>query len=357
MTVYLASFIAISLLAINGCNRRQYKIAGLDISFWLAIILLALIAVLRGITVGADTKNYYAYFEDIAQLHTWKDLSYYADRYLIETGYMIYNKLLGFFFESGQTITVCNSILLFVALAIMVKKYSVKPVLSLFLYISLGIYQTALNMMPSSIACLIVLGSYCFIMERKLWKYLAMIVLAMQMHQSVFIFAFLYFLPKIRLTRFRAAVLFGAGGVLLMLYDRLLPVISLFVPEVYRRYLATSQITNGVVFIFHVLIFVFILVVTDFKKTDRTFNLYLWTFILELEFYWLSFRLEIFSRVSFLFSPVLILLVPYVTENMRFIKNKKLMNGIFYSLIGLQYVLRLCINNIGNTMPYMFFWQ
>ena len=119
----------------------------------------------------------------------------------------------------------------------------------------------------------------------------------------------------------------------------------------------TSQITNGVVFGFHILIFIFILVVTDFRKAGSSFNLYLWAFIMELEFYWLSFRLEIFSRVSFLFSPVLILLVPFVTDNMRFVKNKKLINGIFYTLIGVQYVLRLSINNIGSTMPYMFFWQ
>ncbi|WP_149301938.1 hypothetical protein [[Clostridium] hylemonae] len=68
----------------------------MDVAFWGAVIFPAAIAVLRGITVGADTKNYYAYYEDIVQLHTWKDLSYYADKYLIETGYMIYNKILGF---------------------------------------------------------------------------------------------------------------------------------------------------------------------------------------------------------------------------------------------------------------------
>lgn len=357
MTVYIVIFILVSIMAINGCNRRQYKLVGVDVAFWGAVIFPAAIAVLRGITVGADTKNYYAYYEDIVQLHTWKDLSYYADKYLIETGYMIYNKILGFFFESGQTITICNSILLFIALTVMIKKYSLKPILSLFLYITLGIYQTALNMIPSNIASLIVIGGFCFILERKLWKFLLIIVLAMQMHQSVFIFIALYILHSIKLTRFRAVLLFGAGGIVLMLYDRLLPVISLFVPDVYQRYLMTSQITNGVVFGFHILIFIFILVVTDFRKAGSSFNLYLWAFIMELEFYWLSFRLEIFSRVSFLFSPVLILLVPFVTDNMRFVKNKKLINGIFYTLIGVQYVLRLSINNIGSTMPYMFFWQ
>ncbi|WP_416390466.1 EpsG family protein [[Clostridium] hylemonae] len=171
-----------------------------------------------------------------------------------------------------------------------------------FLYITLGIYQTALNMIPSNIASLIVIGGFCFILERKLWKFLLIIVLAMQMHQSVFIFIALYILHSIKLTRFRAVLLFGAGGIVLMLYDRLLPVISLFVPDVYQRYLMTSQITNGVVFGFHILIFIFILVVTDFRKAGSSFNLYLWAFIMELEFYWLSFRLEIFPGYLFVQS-------------------------------------------------------
>ena len=80
-------------------------------------------------------------------------------------------------------------------------------------------------------------------------------------------------------------------------------------------------------------------------------------FILEMFFFCIGFDVSSATRMAALFGPYLIVFIPCLidkgieSENVRF-------NVIFFVVIltGVQYIIRLQINNIGSTLPYRFFW-
>lgn len=353
MAIYVWLFILLFLMSFTSIRKSQNR----DRKFFVALMILTFIAMVRGVSVGADTKNYIMYFNAIVNRNSIEQLVSYARDNDIEYGYLFYNKIISLICSNQQTITMFNSVFLMTALWVVVKKYAINKMESVYLFYVLGVYQTALNLMPSSIASLIALSGVCFIKKREGIKYVCTILLAMMIHKSVFVFLPFYFISRVKITKKLAVLIFGGGFLGYILYDAILPVLALFVPDSYLYYLDTGKTSNGVVFVFHILILVFVLLFVDLNRCDDYVNIYMWLFLMELVFYWLGMRLVFFSRISLLFTPVLILLLPKVIREVRIVKQSKAIRLLFFIMLGVQYLLRISVNNIGTTLPYVFFWN
>jgi hypothetical protein len=75
-----------------------------------------------------------------------------------------------------------------------------------------------------------------------------------------------------------------------------------------------------------------------------------------LSFFGINVGLDYAARMAALFGPYVILLIP---QMLSLIESKtRRQNAAFLLAVasGVQYILRMCINNIGGTMPYSFFW-
>ena len=127
----------------------------------LSIGVLAFFMSCRAVSVGADTRQYVWGFKQIIntsynELFTTKIFGLGGGYELnFEYGYRIFNKLISIFSSNEQAITIANSLLIMILLSKLISKYSSYAFLSIWLYITLGIFQTQMNMTRNAIAILI----------------------------------------------------------------------------------------------------------------------------------------------------------------------------------------------------------
>ncbi|MDO7786867.1 EpsG family protein [Desulforamulus aquiferis] len=378
--------IILGMFLLLGCYTIILKKLGCDftkIAFIICCFVLFLFAALRSVNVGADTAQYQWIFDwvknlSFPQIYTSQSYTYWDAEYT----YKIYNKLLSFISQSSQTVTVANSVLLIAFLALLIRRQSPDWWLSIFLYLTLGFYQTALNLTPSSISSLIAMGAIPYAWGKKPLYYFLQIAVAMVIHQSALIFLPLYFIFKFQLTQKRFLILLGSGFILSMLYDILQKPIAWVIPTSYQIYISSVEqigITSQIyVWLVHVLLIMICWFAACRVRRRQEFfqnnKIGLYMFLIESVMYFFAFENKMFSRVSFLFSVYLIITIPnmlafsirkgvketlYLNKNQTTTRQK--FSHFYYVLIVIvciaQYILRMNVNNIGATIPYEFFFN
>ncbi len=335
--------------------------------FWSGAILLPFMA-LRASSVGVDTKTYIYAFTQINNINLrdlFETLIYGIDgRYEVglEYGYRLFNKCVGFFSSSEQMLIIACSIVIFTLLVLLIKRQSAYPFLSMWLYITLGIYQTQMNMARNAMAILLCYKAFEFIERKKPVKYVASVLIAATFHESSLLFLPMYWLVNhVRLTPKRirnlllAAVIFGA------FFSVVRPYIFAVLPFRYEVYMLgnTSKFEGLLVGGFHFAIVTFTYLMIN--KNERLsigekIPVGVWAFIADSMFFCIGHELASATRIAALFGPYLIVFLPQMIEHGIKAEKKRVFVVVTLVVIcGLQYIVRISINNIGNTMPYIFF--
>lgn len=371
------------LIIILGIICSTYRSRGLNIEkavlFCCAAILL-FFAAMRGITVGADTRQYCWVFDWMNQTN-WFDIPtavnysvYYANDQ--EVVYRYYNKILTVFFNNHQVATIANSMLLIGLISLLIYKQSKDKWLSIFLYFTLCFYQTALNLTPSSIASYACLCAIPFAIKKKPLPYFLIVGCAIFFHTSAVAFLPLYFLVRLKITPkgfWLTLILFFTATT--FLYEPILLGLAKIMPSRYLWYLERSTEKQEQLLVWFVQL-VLICLCWFLRRRDKDFfsanRVFFVIFLVESMFYFMAMQQSIFSRVSFLYSPYLIIAIPNMLKNNVLVKEKgieqnRLLNHgrqvislgnalVIMYLIGV-FVLRISVNNVGKTLPYLFFWQ
>ncbi|WP_270441790.1 hypothetical protein [Acidaminococcus provencensis] len=82
-----------------------------------------------------------------------------------------------------------------------------------------------------------------------------------------------------------------------------------------------------------------------------------WMLMLEMLFFCIGYDVAAATGMAALFGPYLIIFIPRLIETGIESKSVRLnVIALVMVLSGMQYIVRLQINNIGSTMPYQFFW-
>ena len=110
-----------------------------------------------------------------------------------EIGYSIYVWLLANIFESSQWLLIITAIIMTVCTLKFISKHSEDVVVSLVMFICLGLFTFNMNGMRQCIAMSICLLAYDCIKNKKFIPFALLILLAMSFHKSALIFAFAYF--------------------------------------------------------------------------------------------------------------------------------------------------------------------
>jgi len=381
MTWYL---IMLSIILLFGylqisVEKKGYNAARLflGLSCW----MLFAFAAFRGRMVGADTKQYQDIFDwvktkSIFELHKIKAPYWWDNTFGTEYTYKIYNKIISYFNSNRQIITIVNSVFIMFPIWMLIKKQSPYFWLSIFLFYTLGFYQTALNLTPSAIASLICLNALPLIAQKKPIQYFLIVSIAFLFHTSAYIFIPIYFLPKIKLNLRRFIIIMIVGFAISLIYTQMQGILLRITPAKYAPYVRSSSIKIEQLFVFagHMSVFVFLLYFIKDKKEffeKNTVGLYI--FLIESILYFFTFYNISFSRAAFLFSPYLVILFPNMLmqinrEQYPLTEGAKtrdkgvhagVRNGYYLMVVALcifQYIARIGINNIGRTMPYEFFF-
>ena len=349
----------------GSLSGRQTK----HIALMNACLILWFFMAFRGISVGVDTKHYayvFSQFDDIPFSKVFTAVTYANESeswaFDFEPGYRLANKLLSLLFSAPQAITVFNSTVIMILWYHLIARESPNFLLSVWLFITLGIYQTEMNVTRNAIAILMVYNAFGFLRRREFGKYLAVCVFASLFHIAALILLPLYFLVwGVKLTPRRMALLVGAFCLLGLIFPLISPIVSGLLPDRFAKYFQGNNEKLGslIVGVLNGGFFLLTLWLLPRNKRSRIFQrerLGIMLLALNLCFFGLNIGLGDASRMAALFGPYLVILIPRMLTQIGNRDRRRDAAALIVILSGIQYVLRMCINNIGGTLPYVFCW-
>lgn len=158
-----------------------------NVLYWTCAEILVLFSALRDFSVGADTLNYCNGFEYIRQLSFQK-----AMKYGWEQGYVAINWLLGRFFDTPRSLIIFMAIFILTPFFLWIKKESRWPILSLIVFVGMGMWNSSMFILRQWCAMAILTYSYKYIKERRFWPFLLSVIIAMLFHRTAAVFLLAY---------------------------------------------------------------------------------------------------------------------------------------------------------------------
>ena len=213
MTVYLINIALILLWSVPliyiDTNSKKKK-------FYCTICAIQWILVsgLRDWSVGADTLNYYHWFEEV-KFKSWSTLTTNVWDYLFngleikDPGYNLLQKIFQIFFNDYQMWLVFIAILFTGFMARWIYKYSSMPEISFLLYSALFYSFFAVTGHRQTIAtALVFFVGYEYAKKKKWAKFAIIAIIAFLIHKSSLVFILFYILANIRISMIYSIVMF-----------------------------------------------------------------------------------------------------------------------------------------------------
>ncbi len=159
-------------------------------------ILLAILMV-RHENVGVDIKNYLGMFKQASSFSFKEIFEFYEDEY----GYYLLNKLISIFTDNKQIFLAIIAVISIIPLALLYIKNSENAMLTIAIFLITSNFAILFSALRQAIAVAIVAISYKYIKEKKLWKFLLLILLAFFFHKSALIALLLYPMYHMNITK------------------------------------------------------------------------------------------------------------------------------------------------------------
>ncbi len=367
MIIYLFTFLIVTMLSILiQLIMKNNKKAAFLLSF-LCIIILSLVAGLRANSVGRDinvyglsTFNNCRKFNSILsyiKFYQFKEPLYYGLNYIVF-------KLFGNF-------NVFLFILQFILSSFVFKiayDESKEDKGTFWLYIFAYLifwYNTSFNIIRQSLAIIILVYAFRFLLKEKYKKYYLYVFFAFLFHSSSIICIFLPLLKKISTSKKRVIYLVIVPTLLFCLFitiDSLTVLLSHYFPFFSKYYEYVKMDQTNLIVKFAILKFL-VAVVLLFFATGNRFrenkeNL-IFSFIIIIDFLlYISSNYIMFGyRLSYFFLPLFIYLIPRLDKSYSDVYAKRFYRiAIICTMIFYWYYRYIAIGYDG-TIPYMFFWE
>ena len=320
---------------------------------------------MRSENVGKDTVVYNIIFARLSSF-PWnklltENISYWdgSGSIAVENGYKIYNKVISVFLNAPNAITIANALLLMLLLYIVLKRESPSKLLSLYLYFTLGYYQSSMNTIRNAIAVLIAYVGISYLERKELWKYFLCIVVATTVHSSSILFFLVYFIFKMPIKEKNVQVYFGLSLIAFAGISFILPKIKGVVPAQYRGYINVTKIGIESIALGAVFIALFFFVFFAMKREEKAYVVEkyrngIWMELMNFSMYAMGIRLSQAARLAALFGVWQIILIPQMIQTIKSKKERQIITGMVIVGTAGIYILRTAVNNIGSTVPYEF---
>lgn len=341
--MYLYIFLLIYVLIISALYRFNIisKLSYLVLTF----VVLAYVQGNRDTYIGTDTRFYENLFHTFKNIPFQTILSsfprlYVIDHYqTVETGYILFNRLIGCFTNNAQVLLMIIAFILCFSFAKFIYDNSVNPIWSTLLFMSEGMYINSFNMMRQMLAISICINSFTLFKNgKKVWA-IFIILIASLIHESAYFFiAFLLFYWMLGKVKSNKKKYFFLIPLLMPIFIEVLGVIS-------YQY---SGYTRGSLYSVHIgriaLLWLIILIIAmRAYKYFRQNSSYIFYFINYISFVVLQFMSILITgtaRISYWFEPFVFLLVPLAFNK----SNKDIVT------VGLKLVLLILL--VGSYLSF-----
>lgn len=338
-----------------------------NIDIFFAILPLFLIMGLKAVSVGSDTISYYNRYE-------WADYMLTADSAITEPGF----NLLGYFFRyilgfSFYAFDALMAAFICTVLAFFLKHYSSNMYLSLFLYMTIGIFTMSMSGLRQTLAiyvCMIPViimsanDRLLYIPKRE--KILQLIfgficiVTASSLHNSSLVFLPILLLFNVRLNRRQTISFIILSSLTLLFRDFMTSVMVYFLPVRYEDFdLNMSYSMNLLMLVLPIAIGFFC---SLFSKPDnidgkysRSLSLMFIFLSLQITFNNLALNNNQLGRLGYYFMASYIILIPYSLKCI----SRQNRTVVTFGIILLCLVFFYLGTNEGTLKidNYKFFWQ
>lgn len=317
----------------------------IGVKWSLRIALLPFFSLLgfKSYSVGTDTFNY------INMFWAAKYGSFETIYGRLEIGYKICIQLLGKSGLSAQFQFIFVALLISISLGSFSKKWSSKPILVIFFYITLGLYSFNLTAIRQSIAMAICLFSFRYIYEKKIIYYLLIILIAMTFHKSAIFFAPAYFVANRRVNTFNLLTFTVFSMIIIVFSETIITNVS----SIFDVHYGIERTNNGYIF----LLVVFVITALSFVYRNQLLmknpkNIFFFNLNLVSMMLWvMRLSSRTVERVSFYY---LIASIIILTETIEVIRKDKERQFVRISAITLSFILFLYRLISSDIYPYVF---
>lgn len=250
-----------TLLEQKAINRK---------SFWLPWIVLSLFAGIRSFRVGTDSGNYTRDFRNQLDIYNFQfDES-------VEIGYQLLKYILLSLTDEYFWLFFIASLLIVYCYLNIIKKYSVSYVVSVFLFITLGVYSFSFNGLRQGLAMAIFALALPYLLEKKFFMYVIVCLAASLFHVTALFMIPFYFIVNLNVKPLYKITATFVGS---MLVSGFLVDYIATTNERYEGYTEVSESAGGLLTLgFYVLILIFIYLTSVFYKINDEYFKKLFTF-------------------------------------------------------------------------------
>ncbi len=126
---------------------------------------------------------------------------------IFEPGFLFLYSLVDFFELPPNTIFILCGSIIYICILLTIYKYSISPVLSIFIFLCSGLFFFSFNELRQFVAVSIIFAGYNFCVERSLKKWLIVCFIAFLFHKSALVLIPFYFFNKLNLSKLLINVL------------------------------------------------------------------------------------------------------------------------------------------------------
>ena len=331
----------------------------------LVTFLLILIATIRAPYIGADTANYVSAI-DAYKNYSWGYLlthNVYPHDY--EFGYRMFTKLCSVLGMSYTKFFFILALVLYIPLLKYIEKKSPNALVSTVLYIGVFNYLYSLGINRQAIAVVLCILSTHYIEKKKGTSFVIMVVAtAFLFHSSAIMFLAVYpvswfiYNHKDKMTMIYIAII--ALEAVFVIGGRYVAGIILRILPTYIGYIGSIYATtsNGYLMIaFFDIILIGCMCITHNKSdTNISINIYISCLLICCLAQAASYSFAIMGRAVWYFSTFMIILIPFIVENIFEEKSKRIVYGVFIAF-SIFYFVKTLMGANSTLVPFAFFWN
>lgn len=318
---------------------------------WFGLFLFVMIAFRIRFLGSPDSAVYYRHWGNVGGLD-FSTFKIFAASSRFENGFLYTEWILSHIFPPEQFAFILSALLFTVAVCRFVYRYSPNPALSLVMFVALGEYTFMVQGLRQAIAMSICLMSLEFCRQRKLLKFLIVVLIASLFHQTAIVFAIVYFMYGFIMNLKMYAAIVAVGIVLFLLSDQIVALTNAVFETDYGDEIFESG--GYIAVLTYIIILAVALIFAGRGRTDRGYTFFFLLTAMGFAFYIMRyFVMQGTQRISYYFMFGQMICLPMVLES--FEKKTKGILTVFISVLCIAlFMYRL---NGGLLVPYRFFWQ
>lgn len=272
----------------------------------LSFLILFLLSGFR-VDVGIDYPNYIRIF--------WEYIDWHQAAHL-EPGFRLIFSIIESTTMNPQHIFVISSFITLGGIFWSIKKHSVSPALSVFLFCTMGFLSHSFNLTRQFIAISIVLVSIRYLLNKQVIKYVVTVFIASLFHQTALLMVPAYLLLNHKFTRRQYVLTICVASVVMLLGAS---ITHILVQQFYPSYEGAAFVSQSIISPYYIVLCAALATAAIYlrkigkldldRSMDRlSVNIIFITLIFHTLLYWVPLS----NRVSLYFDIILILVIPYV---------------------------------------------